>query len=245
MVTDPDDLRDRVVGKRFYDTANDEALTVIELEGQLLVVQYDDGIAWDEQASPEILSEGVQVMLGVSEGGIDDERYIPLGAGPRLSEACDEDEHVWSPTPTDLGWDDLDLWYSTPKETALCTLYSRFVRCTKCGLSGNALATFRGQRLPTICDRCADELLPGTDELVFEPTMEWGDSTLCADCAEDEQERSNQFPILCYDCGKGFDSDEEPQSIPGSSMMGSHLGVDDETGYLCQGCFSDVRDEMI
>lgn len=179
-----EDLRDRLVGRRFYNSEIDEAFTVIGVTGtgSMVLIQYDDGTAWDELAAPELLTDDLAGHLDLDTAGIDDSKYRPLGSGPKLSEACSEGDHDWFPLPSDLGWDDVDAWQTSFGERSAVDTYHRIVRCRRCGLSGDVLMEFAGHERPSVCDRCGNEILPGDEEASFSPKPEWGDAHLCEAC---------------------------------------------------------------
>ena len=91
--TDPvDDLEERIVGQRYYDRDNDESFTVVGLSVHggtptLALLQYDDGVAWDEMPTPDMIEPDAAEHFRVEEGGIDSERYIPLGPGPSVKQS--------------------------------------------------------------------------------------------------------------------------------------------------------------
>ena len=184
-MSDIEDLRTRLVGKRFYDHANEEAFTVVGITAgsELALLQYDDGVAWDEGASAFSTTEDVAFMMGLSGDGLDSERYTPLGPGPRVDQICDSDAHTWFPTPD-------QLWPGGPTddlhdrlETSPRTLYSRLVRCKRCGLSGDVASQFSmyGRQTtgyhhpPWFCTDCG--------EVFDDADLEYhGDLPYCADC---------------------------------------------------------------
>lgn len=105
-MTDLDDLRDRLLGKRFYSTEAKESFIVVGVdEPGLALLQYDDGTPWDEMCSSFILDEDSAERLGLNEHGLDSEQFVPLGAGPRIQQACDVGDHDWFPSP-DQVWPD-------------------------------------------------------------------------------------------------------------------------------------------
>ncbi len=141
---DVEDLRERLVGQRFYDREQDEAFTVVGVTSRppLALLQYHDGVSWDEAASNFTVSEDVAQQFRLDEHGLDSERYHPLGAGPRIDQICDPDEHDWHPWPD-------DIWPSgVPDEVRERvnghprTFYDQIVRCKRCGLSGSVAGAF-------------------------------------------------------------------------------------------------------
>lgn len=239
-----EDLRDRVVGKRFYNTEIEEAFTVVGVtgEGLLVLIQYDDGVGWDELAAPELLPDEKAEQVGVSTGGIDDSKYVQLGSGPKLAQACDEGGHDWYPRPAQLGWDDVDVWRSSVENNLVADTYLNVVRCRKCGLSGDVLSQFAGHETPTVCDRCGDEVIPGEQEIVFSPTPDWMDAFLCPGCAETVEEEFKPKAVECYKCELELGSWRENQPLFGNTGIGRRLGVEGgETFYLCNDC----RDEVV
>lgn len=137
-MTDIEDLRERLVGQRFYDKQEDETFTVVGITGPpaLALLQYDDGVGWDEAASNFTVDKGIARKSGLDEYGLDSERYSKLGPGPRIDQICYPEEHDWFPWPDDL-WQDIpsgdQLWHipGDPRD-----FYSRITRCRRCGLSG-------------------------------------------------------------------------------------------------------------
>jgi hypothetical protein len=183
-MSDVDDLRERLVGQRFYDQEQDESFTVVGITEHppLALLQYDDGIAWDEGASNFTVSENVAHLSNLDEDGLDSDRYRPLGSGPRLDEICDSGTHKWHPMPD-------DIWPSGPPEEMKSNprdLYNRFVRCKRCGLSGEVVIDFgvygnRSEEIgapPWFCTRCGDAY--ANTDLVFRR-----DSLYCRDCSID------------------------------------------------------------
>jgi hypothetical protein len=185
------DLRDRVVGSRFYDKANDECFTVIDIDTHdgkpvLALLQYDDGVAWDEAPSPDMFPpEGAEVF-GLEEGGIDSERYVPMGAGPTLSqsgELCPDGSHEWNPRPDEI-WPD-GVPDNLPQASRARDVYNRIARCKRCGLSSDVALQYLTQDTLWFCSNC-DEVY-STEVLSYSvPGSE--DVPLCPEC----QERVNQ-----------------------------------------------------
>lgn len=232
-------LRERIVGQRYYDTAADETFTVVGLtgDGLLLLIQYDNGESYDELVAGSLLPKETAEQLGLSADGIENTQYIQRGPGPRLDQACDDGNHDWFPTPAEIGWDDVETWETRVKNRYLSDRYLQFVRCTRCGLSGEVLSIFEGHETPTVCQRCSNEIIPGEDKRVFHATPEWPDTILCGECAADEQERYEPTEVDCYQCGTALGERHENQPIPGSSILGQRVGADpDETIYLCGDC---------
>lgn len=60
-MSDIGDLRERLVGRRFYDRKQEESFTVVGITSRppLALLQYDDGVAWDEGASNFTVNEDV------------------------------------------------------------------------------------------------------------------------------------------------------------------------------------------
>lgn len=182
-----DDLRSRVVGKRYYDKSNDESLTVVGLsvhEGNpiLSLHQYDDGVAWDEAPTPDLMSPAEAEQFRVEEGGIDSERYVPLGPGPtigRSRELCSDDGHDWTPRPDDIWPDGIP---ESKSDTETSELYNRLVRCKRCGLSGDVALQFDDSETPWFCARC-EEVEEG-EELAY-LVEGWEDLPVCADCKDE------------------------------------------------------------
>ncbi|WP_157572935.1 hypothetical protein [Halogranum rubrum] len=245
--TSIDDLRERLVGARFYNAAIDESFTVVAVtnDGLMAFLQYDDGVGWDELAAPDLLSKEEAEFFGVSVGGIDDTQYEPLGSGPTLKKACLEGEHDWYPRPSQLGWDDVEKWHTTIDGSLVANTYLRLARCKRCGLSGDVLSQFANHETPSICDRCGTEIIPGEDERVWEPTPEWRDSSLCSSCAVEESERYEPVEVTCYSCELNLGLEGENTPIFGSSMIGQQAGADeDESIFLCESCQQRISEEL-
>lgn len=189
--TPVEDVRDRFVGQRFYDEANDESLTVVDVTSNdgvpvLVLLQYDDGIAWDESATPDTFgTEAWSTLVGVEQGGIDSQRYTPLGSGPTISESytlCSGGSHEWTPWPDEI-WPE-GLPHFPDDMTTPRNLYDRLVRCSRCGLSGGVAAEYMGHEAPWFCGGCDKAFTD--DELVFDAPG-WGDTLVCESCAESEE----------------------------------------------------------
>jgi hypothetical protein len=192
-MTNVEDLRDRLVGKRFYDTERDEAFTVVGMTSAppLALLQYDDGVGWDEAAANFTVDEDTARKAGLDEHGLDSERYRPLGPGPRIEQTCDPEEHDWFPWPNDL-WQDIpsdDQRKQVPGHPR--DFYSQIARCRKCGLSGSVAGQFGDyganghHQTPWFCYECGD-VLPG-HELRYV-----GDLTHCPECAAAKQESEGE-----------------------------------------------------
>lgn len=182
-----DNLKERVVGQRYYDKQNDESFTVVDVhlhEGTptLVLLQYDDGVEWDEMPTPDMIKPEDAERFGVEEGGIDSERYIQLGPGPSVKqskELCPRDGHKWAPTPDEIWPDGLPHSGSNAR---LSKLYHGLVRCKRCGLSGNAALEFASSvELPWFCERCGDVEEDG----LFYRVEDWEDQPICSDCNQD------------------------------------------------------------
>lgn len=215
------DKEHRWVGERFYDKHNDESFTVVADDGIFAIQQYDDGVAWDEARDPTVGVDSEMVhpdtgepidhpdkdvwtiadQLGVSEVGLEDERYVHLGPGPtiqRSRELCPEEtDHEWFPLPSHLGWDDADLWWSNVPgmEDPLgrrVDVYPRIARCVRCGLSADVVMQHSSVEIPSVCDHCGDVLMPGDGNAFV------SDSHLCSDCIEEELEKEE----TCGSCGE-------------------------------------------
>lgn len=230
------DLHDRLVGKRFHNTSIDESFTIIDVQPPFVLLQYDDGHPWDEACTPDEFAADEAFLLDVTEGGIDAAKYVQLpGGGPTLAAACEDGEHAFSPTPSDMGLDDRDAWI--PARDA----YHAATRCKRCGLSATTLIEFLDHAAPTICDCCERELLPETDDIVWEPTPEWLDASVCRSCADDLQAAYEAYEVTCYGCEEALGTNEENNLIPATSMLGQRLGVTDTdlaSFYLCTDCRS-------
>lgn len=183
-MSDVEDLRERLVGQRFYDEDRDESFTVVGItnEPPLALLQYDDGVAWDEGASNVTVSDDVARRVRLDEHGLDAERYQPLGPGPRIDQICTPEDHEWHPWPDVLWPGGLSEEVRTAVPGHPRDLYDRIVRCKRCGLSGSVAGQFgsygvRGHhQTPWFCFECG-EALPG-HELEY-----LGDVPLCPDCA--------------------------------------------------------------
>lgn len=233
------DLRDRLLGQRFFNADIGESFTVVGVthDGMLALLQYDDGVGWDELAAPDLLTEDEAAFLGVNTGGIDETQYEPLGSGPTLDRACPDGEHDWFPRPSQLGWDDVDRWYTTIGESLVADTYLRIVRCKRCGLSGSVLLEFAGHETPSICDCCGTDVIPGEDEAVWEPTPEWRDSCLCLPCATAEREQYEPVEVACFSCESTLGLEAENTPLAGSSILGQRAGAAaDQTVFLCDSC---------
>lgn len=186
-MTDVEALRDRLVGQRFYDSEQEEAFTVVGVrtDPPLALLQYDDGVAWDEGTSHFALSDDVATHMRLDPDGLDSERYRQLGPGPRLDQICEPDAHDWYPEP-DTIWPDgppasVQTRVDNPQDT-----YNRLARCKRCGLSGDvaeAFGTYSSEAntmhtLPWFCALC-DTAVAGS-ELVFREDLFY-----CPDCASD------------------------------------------------------------
>lgn len=110
-MTDVKALRDRLVGQRFYDTQEDEAFTVVGITPPplLALLQYDDGVAWDEGATSFTVSDEVAQQAVLEEHGLDSSRYRPLGPWPRINGICEPEDHAWQPMPD-------KIWPGGPSE---------------------------------------------------------------------------------------------------------------------------------
>lgn len=188
-MADVEDLRKRLLGQRFYDKQEDEAFTVVGVTRQppLALLQYDDGVGWDEAASNFTVNEDTARRTGLDEHGLDSERYHQLGPGPRIDHTCDPDEHDWFPRPDDL-WQDVpsgDQRKQTPGHPR--DFYNRIARCKRCGLSGSVAGQFGNygakghHQTPWFCHECSD-VLPG-HELRYV-----GDVAHCPECAAAKEE---------------------------------------------------------
>lgn len=183
-MTDIESLRDRLVGQRFYDTEQDEAFTVVGVTSPpaLALLQYDDGVPWDEGASNFTVDEEVSHRMRLDEHGLDSDRYRQLGPGPRIDQICDVEEHEWHPWPDEVWPNGIpdEMWTEIPGHPR--TFYSRFARCKRCGLSGEVAGEFgdygsRGHhQAPWFCHECGDAC--AGHELVYRR-----DVAHCPDCA--------------------------------------------------------------
>lgn len=188
-MSDIGDLRERLVGRRFYDRKQEESFTVVGITSRppLALLQYDDGVAWDEGASNFTVNEDVAQRAGLDADGLDSERYRPLGPGPRIDRICEPGSHEWHPWP-DTIWPDgpsaevRERIPGNPRDH-----YSRMVRCKRCGLSGDVAGQFGPygtdgrHEAPWFCVECG-EAHAGPD-LVYV-----GDFPHCPDCAAETDE---------------------------------------------------------
>lgn len=183
---DVSDLRERLIGQRFYDRSQDEAFTVVGITPSppLALLQYDDGVAWDEGATNFTVSGDVAEQVRLDEHGLDSDRYRSLGPGPRIDQICDPEDHAWHPWPD-------ELWPGGPSPEVReqmsdhpRSFYGRIVRCKRCGLSGSVAGQFGfygsdaqdAHEAPWFCLECG-EAHAGSD-LVYQ-----GDAPFCSDCA--------------------------------------------------------------
>lgn len=161
---------DDVVGHRVYNHEIGEACTIIGVDeigadAIMALLQYDDGVFWDEQ----IGAEGIAEQFGWAEDGLLAEQYELLGPGPTLHEACED--HDWFPQTDDV-WDSYEAMDPN--------LYGRFVRCKKCGLSGATAGDYgAGTHHPTMCAVC-DEGAAFDD--VSYTTESYYDRPVCGEC---------------------------------------------------------------
>lgn len=161
-----DYLRDRIVGQRFYDREQDESFTVVGITPAppLALLQSDDGVGWDETATNFTVDEEVADLMRLDEHGLDSDRYRPLGPGPSIAEICEPTDHEWYPPPD-------RLWPSGPPQEVReairenpVDVYARFVRCKRCGLSGDVAGQFGNygsassdfHHPPWFCSKCGD-----------------------------------------------------------------------------------------
>ncbi|MFC6734464.1 hypothetical protein [Haladaptatus sp. DYSN1] len=232
-----EDLRSRLLGKRFYNQGIDESFTVVGIDSTFVYLQYDDGIGWDDLPGPDLVPDDVAFMMDVSEGGIDDSNYIPLEHGLSFDHACADGEHAFYPLPRQVGWDDASVWYSSIDGQLTSNIYLNIVRCKRCGLSGNVLIQFLDHETPDICAKCSDELVPGEDEFVRDATPDWGDVILCESCAEAERAAFDDVEVACADCGTVLGLASENERIAGNSVLGERLGIgSEEYFYICGTC---------
>jgi hypothetical protein len=188
-MSDAEDLRERLFGQRFYDEQEEEAFTVVGITSRpaLALLQYDDGVAWDEGASNFTFSEDVAQKAALDEHGLDSERYRPLGPGPRIDQICDPEEHEWFPWPD-------EIWQGVPSGELREQIpghphdfYNRIARCKRCGLSGSVAGQFgeygvQGHhQTPWFCFECG-EPFPG-HELEYRR-----DVPHCPECAAELDE---------------------------------------------------------
>lgn len=186
---DMDDLRERLVGQRFYDNEQEEAFTVVGITSTppLALLQYDDGVGWDEGASNFTVEEDIAQQAGLDEDGLDSDRYRPLGAGPRINQICDPGEHRWYPWPD-------KIWPSGPSEQVREEIggnprdyYARMARCKRCGLSGDVARQFgfygedSRHDTPWFCVECGDAY-------VNHNLMDRADARCCPDCVTNHDE---------------------------------------------------------
>lgn len=141
---DVEDLQERLCGQRFFDRERNESFTVVGVtaEPSLALLQYDDGVAWDEGTSNFAVTPFAADQARLEADGLDSERYHPLGPGPRIDQICDVEEHRWHP-PLEY------LWPGGPPTEVReqlqghpRSLYNEFVRCKRCGLSGEVASEY-------------------------------------------------------------------------------------------------------
>jgi hypothetical protein len=103
-MADLKDLPEWLIGQRFYDKQENEGFTVIGVTSTppLALLQYDDGVGWDEGASNFTADEDTARKVGLDEHGLDSERYRPLGPGPRIDQTAIPNM-TGSPSPTTFG----------------------------------------------------------------------------------------------------------------------------------------------
>lgn len=140
----------KYVGQRFFNTEIEESFTVVGVDSQFFYLQYDDGVAWDEAVSPGQFPSLMAEIVDVSEAGLEDSKYVPLGSGPTLDQACMENEHTLTPSP-DFIWDE-------EPSPGKMDVYASIARCKKCGLSFNTILEFLGQWIEYAwwCDDCGE-----------------------------------------------------------------------------------------
>lgn len=188
-MTDIEDLEERLVGERFYDSEQDEAFTVVGFTPAppLALLQYDDGVAWDEAASAFTVDADTAAASGLDEDGLDAARYRPLGPGPRIDRICPADGHEWTPWPD-------QVWPNGPTPELRSAVegrprdrYTRLARCSRCGLSGDVAGQFGfygsdgSHGTPWFCTDCGDAFTH--TDLVYR-----GDFQYCRDCAPAEDD---------------------------------------------------------
>jgi hypothetical protein len=182
-VTDLDDLRDRQLGHRYFDTERKKSFTVVGFVSPgLALLQYDDGTALDQFASNFVGDDEAAARFDLNADGLDSEQYVPLGSGPRIQQICDVENHEWFPWPDELwpgGLSDAER-AATAGHTR--TFYNRVARCKRCGLSADVASEFgqygsRGwHQAPWFCHECG-EAYPGNELLHREGR--W----FCSECA--------------------------------------------------------------
>lgn len=156
MIQDVDSLKDRLCGNVYLDNNLGEEFVVVGIneESALALLQYEDGVAHDEIALPDLFSEDEAKKLGLKVGGIDSEIYEQVDSeGPTLDGACEDGNHDWSILPSDFGGDGIE--------------YDRKLRCQSCSLSGEVLALFLGHFTPCFCCVC-DSVVQNKDNVVVD-----------------------------------------------------------------------------
>lgn len=165
-MSDLDNFRDRLLGQRFYSTEAEESFTVVGVdEPGLALLQYDDGTPWDEMCSGFLLDEDSAERLGLNEDGLDSEQFVPLGAGPRIQQACDVGDHDWFPSPDQVWPDGLPDSIREVEPGHPRDLYNQFVRCKQCGFSASTVGSYAAEghhQAPWFCHDCG-EVHPGND----------------------------------------------------------------------------------
>jgi hypothetical protein len=235
---DEDALRDRLVGTRYRNTETDEVFTIIGINPPLLLLQYADGTPYDELMSQGLLSEEQASSFGVSEHGIDDERYFQLsGGGPTLADACDEGEHVFSPSPSELGIDDADTFRQN------VDTYNRAARCIYCGLSADTIQHFlEDLQTPEVCHRCSTEILPSEGEIAaYSPTPDWQHATLCEPCTE---KTINEYSETCPHCEEQMEFNDIAHQIshnsPAADILAERGTELNEPQHICKTCWEEI-----
>lgn len=178
-----EDLMDRLVGQRYFDTEAEESFTVICIDPGtgMAILQYDDGVCWDEPPTTFTMDEERAEQINLEEDGLDSERYEPHGAGPQLFQACHADYHLWYPSP-DLLWPDgppESLPETDDSPGSAQNLYRQIVRCKRCGLSGDVLGEHGSPDdwPPWFCHECGDVVQSKDQEFVH-------DHIHCSECAD-------------------------------------------------------------
>ena len=192
-MSDIHDLRSRLVGERFFDRQQEEAFTVVGITNSppLALLQYDDGVAWDEGVSNFTVSESVASQAGLEEHGLDSDRYYALESGPRIDRICNADKHDWYPKPDEL-WPESVL-EEVHKHVSAPTrdFYNRIARCKRCGLSGDVAAQFGmyGSNSadyhspPWFCTNCLE--VATSNNLVYHH-----DQPYCPECASELRDKA-------------------------------------------------------
>lgn len=228
-----DELREEYVGTQHIDQLEDKRVTIVGIDPQLIMLQYEDGTAYDQLIDSPLVNDST---LKINGDAIESQRFVQVGdGGPEIRQACAETFHNFSPTPEEYGITTYDEW--TDQNYA----YFREAICEDCGLSVDSLKTFTDYEPPTWCPRCDEVIMSSlVDEpvLVFDPNL-GGEVTVCKDCEvaiQDEQ--------TCINCGTDVDPDSPTDMVlPPEEPAAQHFGADESREkfvYVCGNCYDDA-----